>query len=156
MRSRIKGSAPASREIEPDPAAPRQTVEKRQSVIGASLQFVGEIRSTGSVRIEGQVDGTIAAHTLTVTRSGEVSGRVIAEIARIEGRVEGDLQADTVELGPTARVLGDITYRSLAMEPGARFEGRSLPSTAKSVATVAQKSAAAPGAAQEKRALRSN
>ena len=36
------------------------------------------------------------------------------------------LAADTVVLGSSAQVFGDITHRSLSMEPGARFEGRAI------------------------------
>ncbi len=107
--------------------AHQQGAERRQSVIGASLQFTGEIKSAGSVRIEGQVVGRVTARTLTLGRGGEIEGDVAAEIAQIDGLLEGDLEADTVILGSSAQVFGDITHRSLSMEPGARFEGRSIP-----------------------------
>jgi len=107
--------------------AHQQGAERRQSVIGASLQFTGEIKSAGSVRIEGQVTGRVTARSLTLGRGGEIEGDVAAEIAQIDGLLEGNLQADTVILGPSAQVFGDITHRSLSMEPGARFEGRSIP-----------------------------
>jgi cytoskeletal protein CcmA (bactofilin family) len=110
--------------------AHQQAAERRQSVLGASLQFTGEIKSTGSVRIEGQVTGRVTARSLTLGRGGEIEGDVAAEIAQIDGLLEGNLQADTVILGPSAQVFGDITHRSLSMEPGARFEGRSILSRA--------------------------
>ena len=119
MRSRSKGSTSLSNKVEPAPAAPLATAEKRQSLIGASLQFVGEIRSTGSVRIEGRVTGTVAP-------GGEIAGPVVAQMAHIDGRVDGRIEADSVVLGPNAQVVGDITHRSLAMEQGACFEGRSI------------------------------
>lgn len=130
MRLRTKKSKSDSNKIEQAPVALQQAVESRQSVIGASLQFTGEIQSAGSVRIEGQVTGKVTARTLTVGRSGGIEGNVAAEIAQIDGLLEGNLQADTVILGPSAQVFGDITHRSLSMEPGARFEGRSILSRA--------------------------
>lgn len=126
MRSRSKGSTSLSNKVEPAPAAPLATAEKRQSLIGASLQFVGEIRSTGSVRIEGRVTGPVNAYMLTVAPGGEIAGPVVAQMAHIDGRVDGRIEADSVVLGPNAQVVGDITHRSLAMEPGACFEGRSI------------------------------
>jgi len=126
MRSRSKGSTSHSNKIEPAPGAPLTTAEKRQSVIGASLQFVGEIRSTGSVRIEGRVTGPVKAYMLMIAPGGEIAGPVVAQMAHIDGRVDGQIEADSVVLGPNAQVVGDITHRSLAMEPGARFEGRSI------------------------------
>ena len=126
MRSRTKKSKSDSNRIEHAPVAHQQGAERRQSVIGASLQFTGEIKSAGSVRIEGQVTGRVIARSLTLGRGGEIEGDVAAEIAQIDGLVEGDLEADTVVLGPSAQVFGDITHRSLSMEPGARFEGRAI------------------------------
>jgi cytoskeletal protein CcmA (bactofilin family) len=61
---------------------------------------------------------------LTLGPRGGIEGEATAESARIDGLVEGDLKAETVILGSGARVVGDITHRSLSMEPGAQFEGR--------------------------------
>jgi len=130
MRSRTKKSKSDSNRIEHATVAHQQGAERRQSVIGASLQFTGEIKSAGSVRIEGQVTGRVTARSLTLGRGGEIEGDVAAEIAQIDGLLEGDLEADTVILGSSAQVFGDITHRSLSMEPGARFEGRSILSRA--------------------------
>ena len=126
MRSRNKRSKSDSNSSEQARQAPQQGAEKHPSVIGASLHFVGEIRSTGSVRVEGQVKGKVAARNLTVGQSGGIDGDVAAEMAEINGLITGDLAADTVVLGSGAQVVGDITYGSLAMEPGARFEGRTI------------------------------
>jgi len=126
MRSRNKTSKSDTNRIGQAPEAPQSGAEKYPSVIGASLHFVGEIRSTGSVRIEGQVKGKVAARNLSVGQSGGIDGDVAAEMAEINGLVTGDLAADTVVLGSGAQVVGDITYGSLAMEPGARFEGRTI------------------------------
>jgi len=126
MRSRTKNSSSESNKIEQAPVAREQVSERQQSVIGASLQFTGEIKSTGSVRIEGRVTGRVTARILMLGRSGGIEGDVAAEIVRIDGLVEGDLAADTVVLGSSAQVFGDITHRSLSMEPGARFEGRAI------------------------------
>ena len=126
MRSRNKRSKSGSKKSEGARQAPSGGAEKHPTVIGASLQFVGEIKSGGSVRIEGQVKGKVAARSLTVGPGGGIEGDVAAEMAEINGLVTGDLAADKVVLGSGARVVGDITYGSLEMEPGARFEGRTI------------------------------
>jgi cytoskeletal protein CcmA (bactofilin family) len=156
MRSRNKKPVFAPKSSDPAPVAPPPPAEKHQSLIGASLQFVGEIRSTGSVRIEGQVTGTVSARSLTVGQGGEISGRVVAQIAQIDGRVDGDLEADTVVLGPTAQVFGDIIHHSLTMAPGAHFEGRSVMSAAGKPAGKTDPDAAAPAAAAHERVVRPN
>ncbi len=96
----------------------------KQSVIGAGLRVVGEIESTGSVRIEGHVQGNVRARTLLVGDAGRVVGNIDAEIAQINGTVNGKVQAGTVVLGATAHFKGDIVQQSLVIELGAKFEGR--------------------------------
>jgi cytoskeletal protein CcmA (bactofilin family) len=108
------------------PAALHQGAERQPTFIGPSLQFTGEIKSAGSVQIEGRVTGRVTAHSLTLAARGGIEGEVIAGSARIDGLIEGDLKADTVILGAGARVVGDITHGSLSMEPGAQFEGRAI------------------------------
>ena len=130
MPSRTDRQKSASNRIEQARREPRQGAERRPSVIAASLRFEGEIHSDGSVRIEGQVKGKVTARNLTVGSRGGIEGDVAAEVAEINGLITGDLEADTVILGPGAQVFGDITYGSLAMEPGARFEGRTIQAAA--------------------------
>ena len=54
-----------------------------------------------------------------------IVGSIVADRVVVSGRVEGTIFGDTVVLGPTARVHGDISSRSLAIEEGALFDGRS-------------------------------
>ena len=126
MRSRTKRSKSDPSKIEPTAAALRPGAEERPTVVAASLQFTGEIKSAGSVRIDGQVTGRVTGHSVTLGPRGRIDGEVAAESARIDGLVEGDLKANTVILGSKARVVGDIIHRSLSMEPGAQFEGRAI------------------------------
>jgi cytoskeletal protein CcmA (bactofilin family) len=113
------GSVPAA-----DDGPRRDGGGGKQSVIGTGLRVVGEIESAGNVRIEGHVQGNVRARTLAVGDGGRVDGNVDAEIAQIDGTVNGKVQAGTVVLGATARLKGDILQRSLAIELGAKFEGR--------------------------------
>ena len=124
MPSRNKTDAPDSSEPEGAPSGPDDGAERRPTFIAPSLHFTGEIRSGGAVRIEGRVTGKVRARTLCLDRRGAIEGEVVAETAEIDGFVEGDLTADKVVLGASARVVGDITHRSLSMSPGAQFEGR--------------------------------
>ncbi|MDX1574635.1 MAG: polymer-forming cytoskeletal protein [Kiloniellales bacterium] len=126
MPSRTKRPSSELNRIEPAAAALQPGAERHPTVIAASLQFAGEIKSAGSVRIEGQVTGRVTAHSVTLGPRGGIEGEVAAQSARIDGLIEGGLTADTVTLGSGARVVGDITHRSLSMEPGAQFEGRAI------------------------------
>ena len=72
MRSRNKKTKSSSKKDEGARQSPSAGAEKHPTVIGASLQFVGEIKSGGSVRIEGRVKGKVAARRLTVGPAGGI------------------------------------------------------------------------------------
>lgn len=93
------------------------------SIISASLHIVGDLVSEGDVQVEGIVEGDVHAKLLTISEGAVVKGGILAQSACIRGTVEGRITADQVELGRTARVVGDIVHSDLAVEAGAFFEG---------------------------------
>jgi cytoskeletal protein CcmA (bactofilin family) len=95
------------------------------SILGSDLKIEGDIVSLGEVHISGSIKGDVIARDLTLGEGGSVTGAVSAEIAIIAGKVAGRLTAASVVLRPTARLAADVTHVSLAMEPGAAFEGLS-------------------------------
>jgi cytoskeletal protein CcmA (bactofilin family) len=80
------------------------------------------------------VKGDIDGHLLTVGEQGKVDGSTVGETVRIFGTVSGRVQAKTVRLAKSAKVTADITHESLAIEAGAKFEGRVQPLRAASLA----------------------
>lgn len=93
------------------------------SVLSADLQITGNIRSTGDINIEGNVEGDIRAHLLTVGEGATVKGECIADDVVVNGRVVGKVRGLKVRLTSTARVEGDIIHKTIAIESGAHFEG---------------------------------
>jgi len=93
------------------------------SILAADCRLTGDISSDGEVHIDGRLDGDVMCKTLTVGETGVVTGKIGAEIVRILGSVNGQLKAHSVELGPTARVVGDITHASLGVDAGAYVQG---------------------------------
>ena len=98
------------------------------SVIGSDLSIEGEaitIRCKGSLRVDGHIQAELHCAQLLVGEQGMIVGSIVADRVVVSGRVEGTIMGDSVVLAPTALVQGDITSRSLAIEGGALFEGRS-------------------------------
>jgi len=62
--------------------------------------------------------------TLVIGEAGSITGEINAEMVRVLGSVTGQISARAVELAKTARILGDISHDSLAVEAGAHVEGR--------------------------------
>jgi cytoskeletal protein CcmA (bactofilin family) len=94
------------------------------SIIGSNCNLAGDIASDGEVHIDGKVVGDVRCVTLVIGESGGVTGEINAETVRVLGAVTGQITANAVELAKTARILGDITHDSLAVEAGAYVEGR--------------------------------
>ena len=113
-----KPSAPA-----PDFKASAPKAKPAASVLSSDLLVTGNLKTTGDIQIEGQVDGDIRAHLLTVGEGATVRGEVIADDVVVNGRVIGRVRGLKVRLTSTARVEGDIIHKTIAIESGAHFEG---------------------------------
>lgn len=102
------------------------------SLIGKGVEITGEVAFKGGLRLEGRVNGSIVLApgcegTLVVGPQGIVDGDVRVTHLIIDGTVKGSAYAEKgVELGPTARVLGNVHYGSLEMHAGAVFEGHMI------------------------------
>ena len=93
------------------------------STLSSDLLIKGDIKTSGDIQIEGEVEGNIQAHLLTVGEGATVRGEVIADDIVVNGRVIGRVRGLKVRLTSTARVEGDIIHKTIAIESGAHFEG---------------------------------
>ena len=93
------------------------------SVLSSDLLITGNLKTTGDIQVEGQVEGDIRAHLLTVGEGATVKGEVVADDVVVNGRVVGRVRGLKVRLTSTARVEGDIIHKTIAIESGAHFEG---------------------------------
>ncbi|WP_439155200.1 bactofilin family protein [Yoonia sp.] len=93
------------------------------SILSADLLITGNLKTTGDIQVEGQVEGDIRAHLLTVGEGATVKGEVVADDVVVNGRVIGRVRGLKVRLTSTARVEGDIIHKTIAIESGAHFEG---------------------------------
>jgi cytoskeletal protein CcmA (bactofilin family) len=107
--------------MSPAPAATK--AKPPASTLATALHITGNIKTTGDIQIEGQVDGDIRAHLLTVGEGSTVKGEVVADDVVVHGRVVGRVRGLKVRLTATARVEGDIIHKTIAIESGAHFEG---------------------------------
>lgn len=95
------------------------------SIIAAGMTVSGDIESTGVVKVEGRVDGSIrSARQVLVGRQGTVHGDIETREAVIGGSVEGTITAsERVEIQATAAVQGDIITRTIVVAEGGRING---------------------------------
>ncbi len=93
------------------------------SMLSSDLLITGNLKTSGDIQVEGQVEGDIRAHLLTVGEGATVKGEVVADDVVVNGRVVGRVRGLKVRLTSTARVEGDIIHKTIAIESGAHFEG---------------------------------
>lgn len=125
---------------------PEQTTgEAAISLIAPGTKIVGDCETDGTIRVEGQVEGTLkAGKSIVVGRSGEVIGDIITQDCVISGRVSGNITAESrLELQSTCDIQGEIRSRRVQLDEGARFNGQVHMEDSAGGRTI--KPAAAPG-----------
>jgi len=99
------------------------------TLIGADTIVRGDVAFTGGLHLEGRVVGDVAGDesnsVLTVGEQGVIEGSVRIGRLVLNGTITGDVEVrQRAELGPTARVEGNLRYSVLEMAGGARVNGR--------------------------------
>ena len=101
-----------------------------EALIGGNTQISGDLHFTGGCHIDGSVKGNVSADpdshaALTVSEDGNIDGGVTVPYVLLNGIVRGDVYANQrVELGPTARVIGNVYYNLIEMAIGAEINGK--------------------------------
>jgi cytoskeletal protein CcmA (bactofilin family) len=108
----------------PQRPASGSTGTNNRSIFSADLKIVGDVSSTGTVEVMGEVEGTIAAHTLTIGGEGRVQGQIAADSVEIKGKMDGRIDANSFVLRAAAQVTADVSYVTLVIESGASVDGR--------------------------------
>lgn len=93
------------------------------SIISLDMRVSGDLRSDGDVQVDGVVDGDIQSTSLTVGKTAEINGEVVADSVRVWGRINGRIRAKDVTLMETAQINGDVIHDSLEVARGASVEG---------------------------------
>lgn len=94
--------------------------------VGNGTVLTGETNFQSMLRVDGHLTGRVASEsgTLIIGSTGRVDANILVAAAMINGTVNGDIVAlEKVELGRTARVVGNIQSPRLVIEDGAIFEG---------------------------------
>ncbi|OQW95936.1 MAG: hypothetical protein BWK77_06655, partial [Verrucomicrobia bacterium A1] len=101
--------------------------ESAQTVIAADAEIIGTVKSSGTVRIDGKLDGELHCEKdAVVGKSAIVKGNLNVNSAIVEGTVNGNIVArDRVELKSSAKISGDLKAKRLVVEDGVAFVGRS-------------------------------
>jgi cytoskeletal protein CcmA (bactofilin family) len=93
--------------------------------LGKGSRVTGKLNFEGTVRVDGQVEGEIAAQdTLIVGEPAIVNAQITGSSVIIMGRVTGDITArKRVEIRAPGKLFGNVTTPSLIIQEGVIFEG---------------------------------
>lgn len=110
-------------------AAPTRPTSSIECLVGANMVIDGNISFSGGLHIDGTVRGAVVAESedalLMLGERGTIEGEVRAPHVQVKGNMIGDVVASQkLELGPSARVRGNIYYKLLEMAAGAQVNGQ--------------------------------
>ena len=96
------------------------------TIIGQGTTIIGEIKSKGTIRVEGVVSGRIHSEdSIVVQETGRVKADLYAGQVTIAGEVEGNVFAqDRLEIATNGKLMGDIVAPRVSIAEGVLFEGK--------------------------------
>jgi cytoskeletal protein CcmA (bactofilin family) len=104
-----------------------QQKEARVGTIGVLVSIKGEIKGSEDLAIDGQVEGKIDLpdHMLTIGPNATIVADINAKVVTVFGSVIGTVVArEKADVRKTASLEGSLTCGRLAVQEGARINGR--------------------------------
>ena len=105
---------------------------KIETLIGAKTRINGDVEFCGGFHLDGFINGNVRGDAsggavLSVSEQGCIEGSVSVPRVVLNGIVKGDIEASVrLELGPKARVLGNVHYTTIETAVGAQINGKLL------------------------------
>src|SRR3989339_949703 len=103
-----------------------KNTEKLESFIGINSNFKGDIKTQGTLRVDGTVEGNIETDWLILGETSHLKGNAVSKGIIVGGRVDGNLTArEIIEIKTKGQVTGELATSKLSIAEGAMFDGRS-------------------------------
>lgn len=95
-------------------------------IIGSQSEVTGDIKSEGSVRVEGILTGNITTEGIVIVGpEARVIGNIESSSIEISGGVKGDIVSKgTMKIYKTGKLIGNINVASFQIDEGGAFEGQ--------------------------------
>lgn len=99
--------------------------KKLESIVGKNSNIIGELNVSGTLRVDGMVQGKINADCVIVSESAMVKGDIKARAIIVGGKVEGNLYGEEmIEIKAKGTVLGEIFTNKFFVSQGGILNGR--------------------------------
>ena len=108
----------------------RKSTSDIDTLVGPNTKVSGDIEFSGGFHVNGYIKGNISASgdtnsVLVISKEGTVEGSVAVPHLVLHGTVKGDVAVrERVDLGSTARVVGNVFYNLIEMAIGAEINGK--------------------------------
>lgn len=98
---------------------------KLDTVIGQGAVINGSIKTEGTLRVDGKVEGEISVTgDLLVGEKGVINANITAQNVTVAGTVKGNITANgKLDLLASGKVYGDISASDLVVSQGAILQG---------------------------------
>ena len=93
-------------------------------LIGESVIITGTVKAENEVTIQGTIDGDVDCHSVLVTKTGNIKGKLKAENIKVEGKVEGEISiVNLLHIRSEGLVDGKVFYGNIQIEEGGKLLG---------------------------------
>lgn len=107
-------------------------IDSISSVLGESTRLNGKLIFSGTMRIDGSLEGEVVSekkeglnNTLIIGEKAQVSGDIHADTVINSGRIIGNVFAHSrLAIQDPGQVIGDVETAELTVEEGVIFNGR--------------------------------
>lgn len=96
------------------------------SIISENTKVNGDIFSDGIIHVDGNVEGDISCDELVIGVKGCVSGAITANNLQLYGALKGKALVDKLFIAKSAKLVGDASHNTIAIEPGAYIDGHCI------------------------------
>ena len=95
----------------------------KPSIISEGFEFTGDMKSGGSITVDGTFKGNLSVQTLLIGAGGFVDGTVTADSINVKGKLAGTVNCRDLVVGGRATVDGALSYSSITIQRGGTIKG---------------------------------
>lgn len=95
----------------------------KPSIISEGFEFNGDMKSGGSITVDGTFKGNLSVQTLLIGAVGFVDGIVTADSINVKGKLSGTVNCRDLVIGGRATVDGALNYTSITIQRGGTVKG---------------------------------
>ena len=104
-------------------ATQSSSVSLKPSIISEGFEFTGDMKSGGSITVDGTFKGNLSVQTLLIGAGGYVDGTVTADSINVKGKLSGTVSCRDLVIGGRATVDGALSYSSITIQRGGTIKG---------------------------------